>query len=158
MSHSITCLRKPTASSSVVETTMLSPEYRLQRSLEPDFSRLYLMAFWLKLNNNLRQIVTSDLPRLGGSWVSAFFLVGLLIGFNNPSTQRMRYFLLGCVVVLCLAQALGRTQLSEDVPEINSENLLVLVAPLVAHLLDLLGQPVPIRDGMGCKGCQRRLV
>jgi len=136
------------ATYSVVETTMLSPEYRLQRSLEPDFSRLYLMAFWLKLNNNLRQIVTSDLPRLGGSWVSAFFLVGLLIGFNNPSTQRMRYFLLGCVVVLCLAQALGRTQLSEDVPEINSENLLVLVAPLVliygVSLFFLLLERIPL--------------
>ena len=43
----------------------------------------------------------------------------------------MRYFLLGCVVVLSLAQALGRTQLSEESPEINSENLLVLLAPLV---------------------------
>ncbi len=33
--------------------------------------------------------------------------------------------------MLALAQALGRTQLSEDSPELNSENLLVLLAPLV---------------------------
>jgi hypothetical protein len=33
--------------------------------------------------------------------------------------------------VLVLTQALGRTQLSEESPEINSENLLVLLAPLV---------------------------
>jgi len=32
--------------------------------------------------------------------------------------------------VLTLTQALGRTQLSEESPEINSENLLVLLAPL----------------------------
>ena len=67
-----------TATYAVVETTMLYPENRLQRSLEPDFSRLYLMAFWLKLNTNLRQIVTGELPKLGGSWITAFFLVGLL--------------------------------------------------------------------------------
>jgi len=120
-----------TATYAVVETTMLYPENRLQRSLEPDFSRLYMMAFWLKLNTNLRQIVTGELPKLGGSWITAFFLVGLLIGFRNPAVTRLRYFLLGCVLVLALAQALGRTQLSDESPEINSENLLVLLGPLV---------------------------
>ena len=89
------------------------------------------MAFWLKLNTNLRQIVTDELPRLGGSWVTAFFLVGLMIGFAARRSRDLRYFLMGCVVVLILAQALGRTQLSEESHEINSENLLVLVAPLV---------------------------
>jgi len=120
-----------TATYSVVETTVLYPENRLQRSLEPDFSRLYLMAFWLKLSYNLRQIVANDLPRLGGSWITGFFLVGLLVGFRNPAVKRLRYFLLGCLAVLSLTQGLGRTALSEESPEINSENLLVLVAPLV---------------------------
>jgi 4-amino-4-deoxy-L-arabinose transferase-like glycosyltransferase len=120
-----------TATYTIVETTMLYPENRLQRSLEPDFSRLYTMAFWLKLNTNLRQIVTSELPKLGGSWITAFFLVGLLVGFRNPAIARLRYFLLGCLLVLILAQALGRTQLSEESPDINSENLLVLLTPLV---------------------------
>jgi 4-amino-4-deoxy-L-arabinose transferase-like glycosyltransferase len=120
-----------TATYSVVETTVFYPENRLQRSLEPDFSRLYVIAFWLKLNTNLRQVITDELPRLGGSWVAAFFLVGLMIGFRSPALTRLRYFLVGCIVVLVLAQALGRTQLSEESHEINSENLLVLVAPLV---------------------------
>ena len=87
------------------------------------------MAFWLKLNTNLRQIITIELPKLGGSWVTAFFLVGLLVGFRNVAITRLRYFLLGCVLVLTLAQALGRTQLSEESPDINSENLLVLLVP-----------------------------
>ncbi len=120
-----------TATYAVVQNTMLYPENRLERSLEPDFSRLHLMAFWLKLNTNLRQILTSDLPKLGGSWITAFFLVGLVVGFRNPAITRLRYFLLGCGLVLVLAQALGRTQLSEESPELNSENLLVLLAPLV---------------------------
>jgi hypothetical protein len=120
-----------TATYTVVENSVLYPENRLQRSLEPDFSRLYLGAFWLKLNSNLRQIVTSELPKLGGTWITAFFLVGLLVGFRSPAISRLRYFLLGCGLVLIFAQALGRTQLSEEVPDLNSENLLVLLVPLV---------------------------
>jgi hypothetical protein len=120
-----------TATYAVLETTILYPENRLERSLEPDFSRIYVMAFWLKLNTNLRQILTSELPRLGGTWITGFFLVGLLIGFRKLALTRLRYFLLGCVLVLVLAQALGRTQLSEESPDINSENLLVLLTPLV---------------------------
>jgi 4-amino-4-deoxy-L-arabinose transferase-like glycosyltransferase len=140
-----------TATYTVVETTVLYPENRLQRSLAPDFSRLYVMAFWLKLNTNLRQIVTDELPRLGGSWVTAFFLVGLMIGFRSPALTRLRYFLMGSIVVLVLAQALGRTQLSEESREVNSENLLVLVAPLVLVygvslffvLIDQIPLPLP---------------
>jgi hypothetical protein len=120
-----------TAGFAVMENTMLFPEHRLERSLEPDYGHLYLMAFWIKLMTNVRSIVQSELPKLGGSWVTAFFLVGLLVGFRNLAVRRLRYFLLGCLVVLAITQALGRTQLSEDSPEINSENLLVLLAPLV---------------------------
>lgn len=114
-----------------MENTILYPENRLQRSLEPDLGRTHIMAFWLKLNTNLRQILTDDLPRLGGSWITAFFLAGLMIAFHSPALTRLRYFLVGCLVVLALVQALGRTYLSEDSHEINSENLLVLVAPMV---------------------------
>jgi hypothetical protein len=63
----------------------------------------------------------------------------------------LRYFLLGSLLVLVAVQAFGRTQLSEDSPEINSENLLVLVAPLVLvygvslffSLLENVRQPFP---------------
>jgi hypothetical protein len=120
-----------TAGFAVLENTLLFPETRLLRSLDPDFSRLALAPFWIKLMTNTREIVQNALPRLGGSWVSAFFLVGLLVSFRNPSTQRLRHFLLMCLPVLGLVQALGRTQLSEASPEINSENFLVLLGPLV---------------------------
>ncbi|HOX55451.1 MAG TPA: glycosyltransferase family 39 protein [Candidatus Paceibacterota bacterium] len=120
-----------TATYSVVETTMAYPENRLPRSLEPEFSRLHVNAFWYKLNTNMREIVTSELPKLGGSWITALFLAGLMIGFNSPALTRLRYFLLGSLLVLAVTQALGRTHLSEDSPEINSENLLVLLGPLV---------------------------
>jgi hypothetical protein len=140
-----------TAGYSVVESTILFPEYRLQRSLDPDLNHLFLFAFWMKLIANARTMVDSDLPRLGGSWVNAFFLVGLLVGFRSPTLKRLRYFLLACLSVLFVVQALGRTQLSVDSPDINSENLLVLLAPLVLVygvslfflLLDQVSLPFP---------------
>jgi 4-amino-4-deoxy-L-arabinose transferase-like glycosyltransferase len=120
-----------TATYTVLESTYYYTDNHLQRSLEPDFSRIRIAAFWMKLNTNLRQIITEEIPRLGGNWVTPFFLVGLLIGFRKPSLSRLRYFVMGCLGVLILAQGLGRTELSEASHEINSENLLVLVVPLV---------------------------
>ena len=120
-----------TAGYAVMENTILFPEHRLERSLEPDLSRVYLQPFWTKLMTNTRQIMQGELPKLGGGWVTALFLAGLLVGFRSLAVRRLRYFLLGCLVVLVIVQALGRTQLSDDSPEINSENLLVLLAPLV---------------------------
>lgn len=120
-----------TAGYAMVETTGYFPDNHLPRSLEPEFTHLALAGFWVKLIVNLRQIVQNDLPKLGGTWAAAFFLVGLLVGYRNPAVARLRYFAVGCLLLLILAQALGRTQLSEASPEINSENLLVLLVPLV---------------------------
>ncbi len=139
-----------TASYAIMESTLRFPDNRLQRSLDPDFSRLYLMPFWLKLINNLRVMIQNDLPKLGGSWISAFFLVGLLVNFRNPAIRRLRYFLIMCLGVFVITQALGRTTLSEESPELNSENLLVLMTPfaivygvsLFFLLLDLINLPL----------------
>jgi hypothetical protein len=59
------------------------------------------------------------------------FLAGLLLGFRGIAVRRMRYFLLMCLGMFMVAQALGRTQLSDESPDVNSENLLVLLIPLV---------------------------
>lgn len=123
-----------TATFAAAESSMVFPEHTLERSLNPDLNRVPLRVLWYKLAANARQIVQNDLPKLGGSWVSAFFLVGLLVSFRNPAVQRLRYFLLAALLVLTVVQCMGRTQLSEDVPEVNSENLLVLLAPLVLVL------------------------
>jgi hypothetical protein len=120
-----------TAQYAIFETISPFDEHRLQRSLDPDLTRVYYTQVWFKLMANLRVILTEDLPRLGGNWISAFFLVGLLIRFKNPALSRLRYFLLFCLPVLMITQALGRTQLTNDSPVINSENLLVLLAPLI---------------------------
>jgi hypothetical protein len=120
-----------TAAFAVMQDTFLFPAHRLQRTLEPDFGHIVPLMFWFKLMTNLREILQNDLPKLGGSWVTAFFLVGLLVMFRSTALRRLRYFLVSCLVLLVVVQALGHTQLSEDSPEINSENLLVLLAPLI---------------------------
>jgi hypothetical protein len=120
-----------TAGFAMYENTPYFVESRLQRSLNPDLSRGQFYFVLSKAITNSRNILQEELPKFTGSWVGAFFLVGLMINFKNPTLNRLRYFILLCLPVLVVAQAVGHTQLSDDSPVINSENLLVLVAPLV---------------------------
>jgi len=121
-----------TAGYAIVEGTGQFPQFQLERSLHPDFSHaISFKSFASKLTLNVRDILTNDLPKLGGSWASILFLAGLLLGFRGLAARRMRYFLLMCLGVFIVVQALGRTQLSEKSPGLNSENLIVLLAPLV---------------------------
>ena len=140
-----------TAGYAVYETTSIFPGNHLERSLKPDLNSVGFYPLWYKFLANTRQLIQNDIPKMGGNWVTAFFLVGLLVGFLDLTISRLRYFLLFSLVVLMLVQALGKTHLSDDAPEINSENLLVLLAPLVfmygvSMFLLLLGRisfPVP---------------
>lgn len=140
-----------TAGYTVYETTSYFPEYKLQRSLNPDLAKIQLNQVWSKLIANTKTIVQEDLPRMGGNWLGAFFLVGLLVRFQNPGLSRLRYFVLMCLPIFIVAQALCRTQLSEDYPIINSEGLLIVLAPLVILfgvslfllLVDQLNLPIP---------------
>jgi hypothetical protein len=123
-----------TAGYAVLQNTGLYSEHQLERTLNPDFSLMDGAMIWHKLLTGLREILEKELPRLGGSWVSAFFLVGLMVPFRNPTLRRLRSFLLGSLGTLLVVQALGRTGLSAESPEVNSENLLVVLAPVVLML------------------------
>jgi len=139
--YSVSGLLFGTSTYTILQTSAAFPEDRLERSVDPGFgpggamshrvASAFWHAFWQKLVSNGRQVARNDLPKLGGNWLSAFFLVGLLIQFRNPAVRRMRYFVLACLLLLSVVQAVGHTQLSEDSPEVNSENMLILVAPLV---------------------------
>lgn len=107
------------------------PDFRLQRSLQPEMIHPPVRAYWPKLAGNLESILQTDLFKVGGGWISAFFLVGLMIPFRNQGLRRMRYFMVAGIATLAVTQALGRTQWSDETAEINSENLLVLFAPAV---------------------------
>jgi hypothetical protein len=104
---------------------------RLERSLLPAIGDSVVHDCLQKLLLNTSGMLHDELPKLGGSVTTVFFLVGLMVPFVNVGLSRMRIFLIGSLAVLLVVQALGRTHLSADSPEINSENLLVLPAPLI---------------------------
>ncbi len=120
-----------TASCKILEGTAVFPGHRLERSLNPTV-QVYPSLLGQKLFANAREVVEKNLFELGGSaWLTVFFVSGLMVGFRKPSLRRLRHFLLLSFGVLLAVQALGRTQLTADSPGINSENLLVLLLPLV---------------------------
>ena len=84
-----------------------------------------------KLSTNTKAIIQNELPRFGGSWASAFFLAGLLVPFASPAIGRFRFFLLASLLILMVVQGLGQTYLTAESPEVNSDNLLVILAPMV---------------------------
>ena len=146
-----------TAGYAVVEGTFAFPGTRLMQSINPDLTSAYwVRPYTRKLFENVRLILQGDLLRVAGGWVMILFLAGLLLGLRNTGARRLRYFTMMCLGVLIVAQALGQTSLSFASPEINSENLLVLLAPLVVifgvvfflTLLDQMKAPSPeIRYG-----------
>jgi len=98
----------------------------LERSLELDFARVNLITWSKAARQQLTCDSQSDLPKVAGTWVSGFFLVGLLVGFKNPAVRRLRYFLVSCLVSLIVVQALGRTALSDDSPILTPKTCWVL--------------------------------
>lgn len=120
-----------TAGFAAMELTAPFPEDRLQRSLSPDLGQVAVTHYVRKCVSNLRDIMQSDLPKSGGNWLWALFLAGLLVAFQNQTLKRMRWFLIAALVVFTVIQAIGKTQLAAESPEVNSENLLVVLSPLV---------------------------
>ncbi|KAF0171954.1 MAG: Uncharacterized protein FD161_4162 [Limisphaerales bacterium] len=122
----------------VHQVTDRFPSDRIERLLDPenkftheDLRQVSLDEHWAKLGDNLPGILQNDLPRLGGSWVAAFFLAGLLVPFRNPALGRLRVFVLFSLGVLVVIQSVAKTHVAALSPDVNSENLLVVLAPLV---------------------------
>lgn len=121
-----------TAGYAVVEGTFIFPRFQLERSIHPELTQaMWLKPYVQKLFVNLHDLLTGDLLKSGATWAGVLFFGGLFLGFRSTGARHVRYFLLMCLAVFIVAQSLGRTQLSELTPEINSENLLVLLVPLV---------------------------
>jgi hypothetical protein len=111
------------------QETLRFPQGRLERTFRPDLETVGLFDLARKAGEGLRQVAGDDLLRLGGSWVGAFFLVGLLAQYGQPGLNRMRVFLLLCLPALGLTQVLGRTHLSVLNPGFTAENLLAVLTP-----------------------------
>lgn len=127
-------------------------ERSMPEELRRDLNQVELQDYTKKLVVNASRIIREQLPRLGGSWITGFFLVALLIPFRNPAISRFRYFVAGCIFVFVIVQALARGDLGEYSPRINGENLLVIISPLVfiygaglfLILLDQIEFPMPV--------------
>jgi 4-amino-4-deoxy-L-arabinose transferase-like glycosyltransferase len=135
-----------TAGYALVEGTFVFPKFQLERSVHPELTHaLWLTPCTQKFFGNARGILTDGLLKTFGTFAGALFIAGLFLGFRSTGARRVRYFLLMCLGVFIVVQSLGRTQLSDLSPEINSENLLVLLVPLVfifsaSFFFTLLGQ------------------
>lgn len=140
-----------TAGFALESGTLPYPGTTLERSLDPNLEEVGLSDYVRKAVVNLHDIVTDELPVLGGNWLGGFFLVGLLLRYRGPALSRLRFLVLLMLGTLLIAQALGRTHLSEEMVTVNSENLLILLAPLLvmfgagflSTLLDQLELPIP---------------
>jgi hypothetical protein len=106
-------------------------ERYMNGDLEMALTKVGVDQYIRKALLNTSSIAQHQLLNLGGNWVSAFFVVGLLVTFLNPSLNRLRVFMLLSILSLIVAQALGQSHRTDESPLINSENLLVVVAPVV---------------------------
>jgi hypothetical protein len=120
-----------TAGLTVISDTERFPGNRLERCLDPAFNQVEIQHCIHKLAVNAADLMRNEVPRLGGSWVAALFLAGLLVPFRNPALSRLRVLTLLAGLTLIPAQALGQTHLAAAAPEVNSENYLVWLSPLV---------------------------
>lgn len=121
-----------TASFAVYEGTPMFPENRLDRSLDATalMEKVGVTDYVRKFMLNSRDLIENIVPRLGGSWLIFLFMASLLFPLPLKAQNRMQIFLLLCVLVLWPAYALGKSHLAYASPQINSDNLLILISPI----------------------------
>src|SRR5688572_683761 len=122
------------AATAVHHDTSVFPGHVLERSMPRDvglaLNQVEIAQFPRKLFVNGRDILTDELPRAAGNWITALFFGSMLIPFRNITLRRLKIFLGATLLLFVVVQALARTSLSVEVPEVNSENLLFVFTPL----------------------------
>src|SRR6266571_6888367 len=84
-----------TAGYAIVQNTLSGD--RLERSLVPHLGDSLVHDCVQKLLLNVGGMLQNELPKLGGSVTTVFFLVGLMVPFVNAGLNRMRIFMLGTI-------------------------------------------------------------
>lgn len=127
-----------TASYAVYAASSFFPADTLERALKPDdvnvaadLGKYGVEAHWDKLMTNIDGVLVNDLPRMGGTWLAAFFLASLLLPFTRPGLVKLRLWLVLSLIAVVGVQALARTNASNVSPDVNGENLLFVLVPLV---------------------------
>lgn len=119
-----------TAGYAIYSGTESFPDDEVERALHSKLDSYDYHEVRRKVLNNLREVVESNVPRMGGNWLGFLALLGVLVPFRRNSLNRLRWFLFISVVVFALVEAGGRTHLTKDTPDLNSENLMAVLAPL----------------------------
>jgi hypothetical protein len=120
-----------TAGYAPIELTPLLAGDHLIRSIDPSaiLEQVGLWDMTRKLLANAHEIISGKLATGGASILFGLFLAGFTVPFNSAALTRLRNFLLMTLPILVIAEALGKSHISAESPEVSTENLLVLVAP-----------------------------
>lgn len=137
-----------TAGYTLMALTDKFPKDRIERTQQPLFADQLpnFDSYETKWMKGAAETLRNPLPRLGSNWLAALFLAGLMVQFQDIGRRRLHRFTLALVLWLFVLEPLCQTHLSELVPTINSENLLIFSLPLmlifgaafVAMLLDAI--------------------
>jgi len=129
-----------------------SPDYpgdNLERSLTATTTPGMLRLQLSRIPPRLSRVLQEDLSRAGGSWIAAFFFVGLIFRFSDPTRNILRGFtLVGIGVLVPLQALLGPGAADSSV--IPGTNYLTVLGPLIlvfgtaffASLLEHVDWPV----------------
>jgi 4-amino-4-deoxy-L-arabinose transferase-like glycosyltransferase len=134
-----------TAAYAALQDISQFPGDSLYRSTAPDLRTVTATDLSRKILINLRSIITHQIPRLGGSWITALFLAGLLVPFRNVVTGRIRLLLVSLIAAVMLAQAALSPASALTATEVHAADYLNVLAPLafifgVSLLFNLLEQ------------------
>ena len=106
------------------------PEDRLERSLSPRLQEVQIFEIINKFSENERELVRNQLSSVGGTWFTAFFVVGLFLPSRSPLVGRVKWLVVSMLLVFLLVQPIIRTNISTLCPVYSTENLIVLLAPM----------------------------
>ncbi len=120
-----------TATFAPLAATESFPRDRLERSQNPVFRTMDRLEPVRKIIVNAITVIEEEAPRVAGNWVTAFFLLCLLVPLNSPTVSRLRWLLAGMLAILLIAQASVRSAAWALSPVVNGENLLVILSPLL---------------------------
>lgn len=118
-----------TAGTGLMEGTAKFPESTAQRYLHAPKQLPDVTELRVKLAVNLSEILRTSVPRIAGSWMTCLFIAGLVLPFRRPGLRRLRWFTVGSLALLAIVQAMFHTYAATLVPDVNPENLLVLLTP-----------------------------
>jgi hypothetical protein len=105
----------------------------LERSLTESTSPDMLREMFRRVIRDLPGVLQTQVTQVGGSWLAAFFLAGLLFAFADPTRNVLRSFALMAMAILLPAQALfGGAGASES--QMSAVPYLQVCGPLVLVL------------------------